>query len=107
VQLPEADGEIRCSNCEAVCTFAESGLAGAVLETRTAARKVPKWARDDDEVDADEVVRQSTRAVVEEECPACGHMQVEFYTMQMRSVDEGQTVFYECLNCRHKWKQNN
>ena len=51
--------------------------------------------------------RKSTRATVEEECPACGHMELEFYTMQMRSVDEGQTVFYECLKCGHKFSQNN
>ena len=44
---------------------------------------------------------------VDEECPKCGNPIVEFYTMQMRSVDEGQTVFYECPKCGYTWSQNN
>jgi DNA-directed RNA polymerase I subunit RPA12 len=27
--------------------------------------------------------------------------------MQLRSVDEGSTVFYECVKCSHKFSQNN
>ena len=48
-----------------------------------------------------------TRATVDEPCPKCGHPQLEFYTLQLRSADEGQTVFYECPSCRHKYSQNN
>mmetsp|Transcript_28005 Transcript_28005/g.72061 ORF Transcript_28005/g.72061 Transcript_28005/m.72061 type:complete len:121 (-) Transcript_28005:29-391(-) len=52
-----------------------------------------------------DVTRQ--RATTEEDCPKCGHHGLEFYTMQLRSADEGQTVFYECPKCGHKYSQNN
>ena len=45
-------------------------------------------------------------AVVEHTCPNCGHPEMRFYTMQLRSADEGQTVFYECLKCSHKMSTN-
>ena len=46
-------------------------------------------------------------AEVDEECPKCSHPRASFYTMQLRSADEGATVFYECLSCGYKWRQNN
>ncbi|XP_042503141.1 DNA-directed RNA polymerase I subunit RPA12-like isoform X1 [Macadamia integrifolia] len=46
------------------------------------------------------------RAVVNEPCPRCHHPQLEYYTKQLRSADEGQTVFYECPKCRHKFSIN-
>ena len=36
---------------------------------------------------------------VDEECPRCKNPQMSFYTVQLRSVDEGSTVFYKCLKC--------
>jgi DNA-directed RNA polymerase I subunit RPA12 len=46
------------------------------------------------------------RATVDEACEKCGHVGVYFYTMQLRSADEGQTVFYECPECEHKSSVN-
>jgi len=46
------------------------------------------------------------RAKVKEPCPNCQHPELRFYTMQMRSVDEGQTVFYECEKCGHTYSTN-
>lgn len=43
-------------------------------------------------------------ALVNEECPKCNNPQMKFYTLQTRSADEGQTVFYECLKCSYKTK---
>lgn len=39
---------------------------------------------------------------VDESCPKCGNIEMEFYTMQLRSADEGQTVFYECAKCKYE-----
>ncbi|KAJ7541439.1 hypothetical protein O6H91_10G059500 [Diphasiastrum complanatum] len=46
------------------------------------------------------------RAMVNDECPKCKHPHLEYYTRQLRSADEGQTVFYECPNCHYKFSQN-
>ena len=53
----------------------------------------------------EEVTRE--RATVDEKCPKCKHKGLNFYTMQLRSADEGQTVFYECPKCSHTFSQNN
>ncbi|ONK64281.1 uncharacterized protein A4U43_C07F24040 [Asparagus officinalis] len=54
-------------------------------------------------VEVDEDVQ---RAVVNEACPQCQHPELEYYTKQLRSADEGQTVFYECPKCGHKYSVN-
>jgi DNA-directed RNA polymerase I subunit RPA12 len=50
--------------------------------------------------------KKPARATVNEECPVCKNPIMEFYTMQLRSADEGQTVFYECPKCSHKFSVN-
>ncbi|KAH8298711.1 hypothetical protein KR018_007896 [Drosophila ironensis] len=39
--------------------------------------------------------------VVERKCPKCNHEKMSYATLQLRSADEGQTVFFTCLKC--KW----
>ena len=48
-----------------------------------------------------------TDAATQQTCEKCGHDEARFYTLQLRSADEGSTVFYTCQNCGHKWKDNN
>ena len=55
----------------------------------------------------DESVSRERRATVDEPCPKCDNHVLRFYTMQLRSADEGQTVFYECEKCKHTFSQNN
>eukprot|EP01094_Clydonella_sp_ATCC50884_P030158 TRINITY_DN9734_c0_g1_i1.p1 TRINITY_DN9734_c0_g1~~TRINITY_DN9734_c0_g1_i1.p1 ORF type:complete len:130 (+),score=32.33 TRINITY_DN9734_c0_g1_i1:172-561(+) len=42
------------------------------------------------------------RPTVERNCDGCGNKEMVFSTAQLRSVDEGQTIFYECLQCGHR-----
>ncbi|GMT28478.1 hypothetical protein PFISCL1PPCAC_19775 [Pristionchus fissidentatus] len=41
-------------------------------------------------------------SIVDHTCPKCAHTKATYSTMQTRSADEGQTVFYTCLNCKNK-----
>ena len=36
---------------------------------------------------------------MEQDCPNCPSKIMYFYTLQLRSADEGTTVFYECADC--------
>jgi DNA-directed RNA polymerase I subunit RPA12 len=42
-----------------------------------------------------------------EECPQCHHPQLMFRELQLRSADEGTTVFYTCPECGHRFNTNN
>ncbi|GMR53559.1 hypothetical protein PMAYCL1PPCAC_23754, partial [Pristionchus mayeri] len=41
-------------------------------------------------------------SIVDHICPKCNNGKATYSTMQTRSADEGQTVFYTCTNCKHK-----
>ncbi|KAI6137388.1 transcription factor S-II-domain-containing protein [Pisolithus sp. B1] len=44
---------------------------------------------------------------VSEKCPACGYMEAYYEEKQMRSADEGSTILYTCVSCKHGWRVNN
>ncbi|XP_034243324.1 DNA-directed RNA polymerase I subunit RPA12-like [Thrips palmi] len=44
--------------------------------------------------------------VVERRCPACKNETMSYATLQLRSADEGQTVFYTCTKCKYKETEN-
>lgn len=68
--------------------------------------KLEPFIKVDDTHENEEEDEVQQKAVVNEDCPKCHHPQLEYYTRQLRSADEGQTVFYECPNCRYKFAQN-
>ncbi|XP_042883538.1 DNA-directed RNA polymerase I subunit RPA12-like [Penaeus japonicus] len=42
----------------------------------------------------------------ERECSKCGNIGMSYTTMQLRSADEGQTIFYICPKCKHREVEN-
>ncbi|KAF4910262.1 DNA-directed RNA polymerase I subunit RPA12 [Colletotrichum viniferum] len=38
----------------------------------------------------------STEATIKETCPKCGREEVRFSAVQLRSADEGSTIFFNC-----------
>lgn len=38
--------------------------------------------------------------IAERRCNSCGYNQMSYAAIQLRSADEGQTVFYTCLKCK-------
>ncbi|XP_060524567.1 DNA-directed RNA polymerase I subunit RPA12 [Cylas formicarius] len=44
--------------------------------------------------------------VVDRKCPRCGNEKMSYATLQLRSADEGQTVFYTCTKCEYKESEN-
>jgi len=39
--------------------------------------------------------------VVDRQCPQCQNDKMSYATVQLRSADEGQTVFYTCTKCKY------
>lgn len=46
-----------------------------------------------------QVQKKEDGATIKEKCPKCDAPEMVFHTAQLRSADEGQTVFYNCVKC--------
>jgi len=44
--------------------------------------------------------------VIERRCPKCGCEKMSYAAIQLRSADEGQTVFFTCIKCKFKESEN-
>jgi DNA-directed RNA polymerase subunit M/transcription elongation factor TFIIS len=44
-----------------------------------------------------------SRATIQQECPKCASDKMWYSELQLRSADEGTTLFFECPDCGYKW----
>ena len=105
---PPTSEHVKCTVCPYSHRFADLHIQE--VTTRTPARPKPTWVADNEDgitTGQDAHASLEKHAKIDEPCPKCSHPELYFYTMQLRSVDEGSTVFYECAKCGHKFSQNN
>jgi len=102
----DATGSIECDVCSYQSNLSELSELPSTT-TYSMPRPTPVWAKSDEEQAALRQTSQPVRATIEEPCIKCGTKEVGYYTVQLRSVDEGQTVFYECPECKYTWSVNN
>eukprot|EP01104_Vermistella_antarctica_P013504 TRINITY_DN4096_c1_g1_i1.p1 TRINITY_DN4096_c1_g1~~TRINITY_DN4096_c1_g1_i1.p1 ORF type:complete len:130 (-),score=22.47 TRINITY_DN4096_c1_g1_i1:258-647(-) len=104
LDLPVASS-IQCAVCEWSC--ASEDLQDSVKITKSKPKLGDAPGKQTVTAKEKRNLEKQQQAKVEEECPACGHSWMYFRTAQLRSVDEGQTVFYECPRCGHTYSINN
>ncbi|WFC97474.1 DNA-directed RNA polymerase I core subunit rpa12 [Malassezia yamatoensis] len=109
LDLPSNDDMMKCAPCGtmqdariydnlAVVTKSHPSAFPSVLRQK---RQLVSNALGDD---AGAAMEQAT---IKEKCPRCGNDEMNFHTLQLRSADEGSTVFYDCPKCGYKFSQNN
>lgn len=107
IEMPLYSDKVHCGKCDFVCSALEYKCAPIVsridfsqkkqwLEQYKISQKKKLSAHP---VEEDDDTHKSTKATLKQECPKCGHHTMYFWTVQTRSVDEGSTVFYECMEC--------
>lgn len=79
--------EIRCRRCNALLKFKQSTPISISKE----------FTEKTESVDI-----QVKGAKINIPCPSCGKNEMVYNTAQLRSADEGQTVFYSCEACGYK-----
>ena len=104
LDLRQSGTDVKCSSCG----FITQCTNGSLLMRAHAVVRFPAhkhWMEKLDRAKHKSKVG-AQRAEVTEECPKCKFPKMFFWTQQLRSADEGQTVFYECGNCSHRFSIN-
>uniref|UniRef100_A0A7S4DZ22 DNA-directed RNA polymerase I subunit RPA12 n=1 Tax=Lotharella globosa TaxID=91324 RepID=A0A7S4DZ22_9EUKA len=101
LNLPDDKQQMTCTYCRTPIQL--SGQEHLISVSHSALIKEKQAAASVEE----EAAKEAEHATINERCPKCSHVGLKFYTRQMRSVDEGSTVFYECPNCGHTYSEDN
>ena len=97
LKLESTRANVECKFCHSTVSIQQ--LMGDEFVTKLP-MKPKEWLRDTEAAD------KAQRATIEHDCEKCGNGLQYFDSRQLRSVDEGQTVFYTCTKCGNTEAQN-
>ncbi|EDO16816.1 hypothetical protein Kpol_1056p17 [Vanderwaltozyma polyspora DSM 70294] len=99
--------DLECSQCQA--TYPKSKFSNLKVVTSTAEDAFPSSLRSKKSVVKTSLKKDELKdgATIKEKCPKCGNEEMQYHTLQLRSADEGATVFYTCPACSYKFRTNN
>ncbi|QLG74651.1 hypothetical protein HG535_0G05340 [Zygotorulaspora mrakii] len=99
--------ELECMQCKT--RYPKSKFASMKVITSTSEDAFPSKLRLKKSVVKTSLKKNELEegAVIKEKCPQCGNEEMHYHTLQLRSADEGATVFYTCPVCNYKFRTNN
>ncbi|CCE66074.1 hypothetical protein TPHA_0O01050 [Tetrapisispora phaffii CBS 4417] len=99
--------QLECSQCQKC--YLKSEFTNLKVVTTTADDAFPSALRSKKSVVKTSLKKNELKdgATIKEKCPKCGNEEMQYHTLQLRSADEGATVFYTCPSCNYKFRTNN
>ncbi|KAL4629632.1 DNA-directed RNA polymerase I subunit 12-like [Arapaima gigas] len=98
--LPGLGVAVTCPRCHftlSVQEFAGKMVTSSVVFNTLEASSLIKENEEENELKG---------PVIDRRCSRCNKEGMVYHTRQMRSADEGQTVFYTCIHCRFQEKED-
>ncbi|XP_053681771.1 DNA-directed RNA polymerase I subunit RPA12 [Sabethes cyaneus] len=94
-------GNVTCYSCHKSYNEAVFGSMNMEYTIRFNSYENKKSSKQDTAADED-----ADGPIVSRRCPNCANGQMSYATLQLRSADEGQTVFFTCTKCKFKESEN-
>ncbi|KAI1335459.1 hypothetical protein F5Y15DRAFT_419946 [Xylariaceae sp. FL0016] len=106
--LPVSKGNVKnILNCDC-CGTENKDIVAKTIVTESKPSDFPSLLRQKlSIVQHVEAHKVETEALTNEQCVKCGGSEVRYSAVQLRSADEGSTIFYTCGTCGYKWNENN
>ncbi|KAL3043346.1 DNA-directed RNA polymerase I subunit RPA12 [Trematomus bernacchii] len=98
--LPGIQDVVRCPRCSFCIPVAE--FSGLEIRSSVVFNPVEQSTVTLEDEDSSEL----KGAVIDRRCSRCNKEGMVYHTRQMRSADEGQTVFFTCISCRYQEKED-
>ncbi|XP_048850389.1 DNA-directed RNA polymerase I subunit RPA12 [Brienomyrus brachyistius] len=98
--LPGLSDTVTCPRCQftiPINEFAGKVITSTVVFNSLESSSVKEESEQDSELKG---------PVIDRRCSRCNKEGMVYHTRQMRSADEGQTVFYTCTHCRYQEKED-